>query len=98
MHLWKGRSENSQYIDSMKKKNKEVATINCGQAIARFNDFIDNYLKGVSREELLKHLSECKDCMERFEFEQLLKSKVHQLLESDDATLKEKIGKLMASL
>jgi len=82
----------------MKKKNKEVPSINCEQAIARFNDFMDNYLIGRTREELLKHFSECKDCMDRFEFEQLLKSKVHLLSNSDDPTMKKKIEKLIASL
>jgi hypothetical protein len=82
----------------MKKKNTEVQSINCEQAIARFNDFMDNYLKGKTREELLKHFAECKGCMERFEFEQLLKSKVHQLSGSPDKAMKEKIEKLIASL
>jgi len=82
----------------MKKKNKEVQSINCEQAVARFNDFMDNFLKGKAREELLKHFSECRDCMDRFEFEQLLKSKVHQLSTSDDPAMKEKIEKLIASL
>jgi hypothetical protein len=82
----------------MKKKNKEVQSINCEQAIARFNDFMDNYLKGKTREELWKHFGECKDCMERFEFEQLLKSKVHHLSNSDDPAIKEKIQTLIASL
>jgi hypothetical protein len=82
----------------MKKKNKEVISIDCEQAVARFNDFMDNHLKGKTREELLKHLTECKDCMERLEFEQLLKSKVHHLLESDDVAIKEKIENLIASL
>lgn len=82
----------------MKKKNKEVQSINCEQAVARFNDFMDNFIKGKAREELLKHFSECKDCMNRFEFEQLLKSKVHQLSGSDDPAMKEKIEKLIASL
>lgn len=82
----------------MKMKNNEVQSINCEQAVARFNDFMDNYLKGKTREELLKHFSECKDCMERFEFEQLLKSKVHQLSNSDDRALKERIERLIASL
>ena len=82
----------------MKKKNKEISSINCEQAVARFNDFMDNYLVGKAREELLKHFSECKDCMGRFEFEQLLKSKVHQLCSSDDPVMKEKIEKLIASL
>jgi hypothetical protein len=82
----------------MKKKNKEVQPINCEQAVARFNDFMDNYLKGELREELMNHLSECKHCMDRFEFEQLLKSKVHQLSGPGDPAMKEKIEKLIASL
>jgi hypothetical protein len=82
----------------MKKKNTEIRLINCEQAIARFNDFMDNYLRGKTRNELVKHLSECKDCMERLEFEQLLKSKLRQVAGSDDATMKEKVEKLIASL
>ena len=35
----------------MKKKKKEIKSLNCEEAIARFNDFMDNYLKGKSREE-----------------------------------------------
>ena len=82
----------------MKKKNVQVASINCEQAVARFNDFMDNYLKGKTREELIRHIAKCKDCMERFEFEQLLKSKVHQLAQTNDNAAKEKIEKLIASL
>jgi len=81
----------------MKNENKRVQSINCEQAVARFNDFMDNYLKGKAREELLKHFSECRDCMDRFEFEQLLKSKVHQLSGSDDPAMTEKIERLIAS-
>lgn len=82
----------------MKKKNKEIQSINCEEAVARFNDHMDDYLKRKSREELLNHLSECRDCLDRFEFEQLLKSKLHQLSESDDSAIKQKIEKLITSL
>jgi hypothetical protein len=82
----------------MKKKNKEVASLNCEEAVVRFNDFIDNYLVGKAREELLLHLSECKHCMERFEFEQLLKSRVHQLLYTEDESFRENMEKLIQSL
>jgi hypothetical protein len=82
----------------MKKKNKEIQSINCEQAVARFNDFMDNYLKGKSRDELIHHFSDCRHCMERFEFEQLLKSKIHKLSHSDDPAMKDKIEKLIASL
>jgi anti-sigma factor (TIGR02949 family) len=82
----------------MKKEFNKSKTIACKQAVARFNDFLDNYLKGEAREELLLHISECKDCMERFEFEQLLKSKLHRLCDSDDTSIKNRIEKLMLSL
>lgn len=82
----------------MQNKNNEVTAIRCEQAVARFNDFIDNYLKGRAREELIKHIAECRDCMDRFEFEQLLKSKVHELSGSEDTAIKKRIEKLIASL
>ena len=82
----------------MNNIKNEVAAIKCEQAVARFNDFMDNYLKGRAREELIKHIAECRDCMGRFEFEQLLKSKVHELSRSEDKEMKKRIEKLIASL
>lgn len=82
----------------MKNKKNEATVIKCEEAVTRFNDFMDNYLKGRGREELIKHIAECRDCMERFEFEQLLKSKVHELSDSKDKVMKKKIEKLIASL
>jgi len=82
----------------MKNKKNEVVAIRCEEAVARFNDFMDNYLKGRAREELIKHIAECRNCMERFEFEQLLKSKVHELGRSEDKAMKKKIENLIASL
>jgi len=82
----------------MKNKKNEVTVIKCEEAVTRFNDFMDNYLKGGAREELVTHIAECRDCMERFEFEQLLKSKVHELSNSENKVMKERIEKLIASL
>jgi hypothetical protein len=82
----------------MKSKKNEVAAIKCEEAVVRFNDFMDNYLKGKAREELMKHIAECRHCMERFEFEQLLKSKVHELSGSEDKAMKKKIEELITSL
>ena len=82
----------------MKNKKNELTAIRCEEAVARFNDFMDNYLKGRSRKELVKHIAECRDCMDRFEFEQLLKSKVHELSTSEDKAMKTKIENLIASL
>lgn len=63
----------------MKKKTKEVKSINCVEAVSRFNEFMDNYLQGEARRELMHHISDCKSCLERFEFEQMLKTKVQTL-------------------
>jgi len=83
----------------MKKKNEKVKTIDCEEAVKRFNDFMDNYLKGKSRVELVNHISECRHCFERFEFEQLLKSKVHQLPKSKkNQPLITRIEKMISSL
>ena len=83
----------------MKKKTTETKTINCEQAVARFNDFMDNYLKGEAKKELVNHIGECRHCFERFEFEQMLKSKVHQLAKSEkNNSLVSKIEKMIASL
>jgi hypothetical protein len=82
-----------------KMKNKEVKVISCEEAVARFNDFMDNYIKGKAREELLGHISDCQQCMERFEFEQLLKAKVQQLPKSElDQSLISRIEQMIASL
>jgi len=83
----------------MKKKKEKIKTINCEEAVIRFNDFMDNYLKGRSRAELVQHISECRHCFERFEFEQLLKSKVHQLPKSKkNQPLISRIEKMISSL
>ena len=83
----------------MKNKKEKVNDINCEEAVTRFNDFIDNYLKGKSREELVNHISECRHCFERFEFEQLLKSRVNQLLQSKkNQPLVSRIEKMITSL
>ena len=68
----------------MKRKNK-IAEINCDEAAKLFNDFIDNYLKGASKEELIHHVEGCRHCFERIEFETMLKSKLRSLSEADSA-------------
>lgn len=80
-------------------KNKKEKSINCEEAVKRFNDFMDNYLKGKPREELVNHISECRHCFERFEFEQMLKSKVRQLpVSKKNQPLISRIEKMIASL
>ena len=83
----------------MKNKKEKVKAINCEEAVMRFNDFMDNYLIGKSREELVNHISACRHCFERFEFEQLLKSKVHQLPKNKkNQSLIGRIEKMISSL
>ena len=83
----------------MKKNKKEIKPLNCEEAVTRFNDFMDNNLKGKSREELVKHISECRHCFDRFEFERLLKSKVQQISKGKkNQPLINRIEKMIASL
>lgn len=81
-------------------KNKTtIQTINCSEAVKRFNDFIDNYIEGQFREELIKHISECKHCFNRLEFEQKVKTRIRQLMDKKgDKKLARRIESLIASL
>ncbi|MBI3511349.1 MAG: hypothetical protein HY064_11850 [Bacteroidetes bacterium] len=60
----------------MKTPEKKIAEIDCDEAALRFNDFIDNYIKGKAREELLHHIEGCRHCFDRVEFERIMKSKL----------------------
>jgi len=57
------------------QKNK-VSPIDCDEAARRFSDFMDNYIKGKAKVELMQHIADCRHCFERIEFEQMLKAKV----------------------
>ncbi len=63
----------------MKTYKKKMVPINCDEAAKRFSDFIDNYLKGSAKDELVEHIAGCRHCFDRVEFEQMLKSKVASL-------------------
>jgi anti-sigma factor (TIGR02949 family) len=83
----------------MKKQREKSDSIDCAEAVSRFNDFMDNYLKGNSREQLVRHMSECRHCFERFEFEQMLKSKLKGIpVANRNHQLIEKIENMIASL
>jgi hypothetical protein len=77
-------------IDMTKKK--EIIAIDCNEAVRRFNDFLDNYLKGKERKELMNHISTCRLCFDRLEFEQMLKAKI-AILGSADAGDRQKAKK-----
>jgi hypothetical protein len=73
----------------MKRSKKIIAKIDCAEAASRFNDFMDNYLKGKAKDELRFHIAECRHCFDRFEFEQMLKSKISSLVEATTSTKEE---------
>lgn len=66
----------------MTTKSQIIIDINCEEAAKRFNDFIDNYLRGKSKAELEHHVANCRHCFERMEFEKLLKEKVASITSS----------------
>jgi len=84
----------------MAKKNK-IAAIDCNEAVKRFNDFIDNFLKGKERKELMHHISTCRQCFDRLAFEQLLKAKIGSLGNStseDKKQAKEQLEKILSKV
>lgn len=70
----------------IKKKENQI---DCAEATKRFNDYMDKYIRGKARDELLHHLQTCRHCFERIEFEQLLKSKVRSLGKSSSSGAKQ---------
>ena len=85
----------------MKNKNTTSKNINCEEATKRFNIFLDNYLKGKAREELLQHIESCSHCFERLEFEQLLKRKINKISKTastDEMKAKKNIEKVLSKL
>jgi hypothetical protein len=85
----------------MNSNRKKIAEINCEEAARRFNDFIDNYLKGIAREELTHHIENCKHCFDRMEFELLLKNKIASLAKVTEPAsyeVKNKIDTILSKL
>ncbi len=66
----------------MNNSRNKPSSISCEKAVKRFNSYIDNYLKGKAKDELIHHIENCRHCFERLEFEQLLKSKIGSILSS----------------
>ena len=78
----------------MRNAKKAIVEIDCDEAASRFSDFIDHYLKGKSKEELMHHIAGCRHCFERIEFEQMLKSKVSSLVKETTENKKADIKQL----
>ena len=86
-------------IDMTKKK--EITPIDCNEAVRRFNDFLDNFLKGRERKELVHHISTCRQCFDRLEFEQILKAKIGALgsnAENDKQKAKKQIEEILSKV
>lgn len=60
----------------MKKEKQNIRTIPCKEAEKSFNDLIDGYLKGKTKNELEHHIAHCRHCFGRIEFENKLKEKI----------------------
>ena len=83
----------------MRKKAEKIKTIDCKQAVSRFNSFLDSDLNALDKKELVQHIDECKHCFERLEFEKLLKQKISALSKSGSGkSLIRKIEKTIASI
>jgi hypothetical protein len=60
-------------------KNKKINPIDCSEAAKRLNDYLDDYLIGKAKEELVHHIESCRHCFERVEFEKMLKGKISSI-------------------
>ena len=75
-----------------------VNDINCDEAIKHLMDYLDNYLKHQRKSELEKHLASCSSCMNRFEFQKSLKTKISSLADQSDPSLANRLKKLLSSV
>ena len=85
----------------MKNKKTAIKKINCEEATELLNIFLDNYLKGKAREELMQHIESCSHCFERLEFEQLLKRKINKISNAaseDEMKAKKNIEKVLTKM
>lgn len=75
-----------------------VKDINCNEAIKRLMDFLDDYLNHQRKSELEKHLASCSGCMNRYEFQKTLKTKISSLAHQPDPSLANRLKKLLGSV
>ena len=75
-----------------------VKDINCDEAIKRLMDFLDDYLNHQRKSELEKHLASCSSCMNRYEFQKNLKTKISSLANQSDPSLAKRLKKLLGSV
>ena len=84
----------------MKHNGNESSSkdINCDEAIKRLMDYLDDYLKHQRKSELEMHLASCSSCMNRFEFQKSLKTKISSLADQSDPSLANRLKKLLSSV
>ena len=80
------------------EKHILIKDIDCDEAIRRLMDYLDNYLKDQRISELKKHLASCRSCMDRYEFQKSLKTKISSLANQSDPSLAHNIRKLLGTL
>jgi anti-sigma factor (TIGR02949 family) len=71
--------------------------IDCEEALGRLFAFLDHELADDEREAMQHHLSRCRGCFSRANFERRLKDKLHELREDKAASATERIEKLLQS-
>ena len=75
-----------------------VKDIDCDEAIKQLMDFLDDYLNHQRKSKLEKHLASCSSCMNRYEFQKNLKTKISSLANQSDPSLAKRLKKLLGSV
>jgi len=57
--------------------------LNCEQALHRLFEFLDHELDAEERDAVQYHLSTCRSCFSRADFERRLKQKLHELRQGE---------------
>lgn len=70
--------------------------IECEEALGRLFEFLDHELEAEERDAMQYHLSRCRSCFSRANFEQRLKQRLRELRE-DTGTAAERIERLLQS-
>lgn len=60
--------------------------LNCEQALHRLFEFLDHELDAQERDAVQYHLSTCRSCFSRADFERRLKKKLHELRQDEPTT------------
>jgi anti-sigma factor (TIGR02949 family) len=70
--------------------------LNCEQALHRLFEFLDHELDAQERDAVQYHLSTCRSCFSRADFERRLKQKLHELRQDEaEAAATERVKRLL---